>query len=90
MPLTKFKSRGNCVRQTRKEFISVRPIPRTQWTRVPRPVSEMLKILLSVYKENVRQRSVGTCKWAVKSGRSVIVMQSIVTRVCRLRAVTMA
>lgn len=62
--------------KTRKEFISVRPTPGRQWSSVSKSVSKMLKIPPGLHKENVGQRSAGTCRWAVKV-RSIIVLGSI-------------
>lgn len=43
----------------------MRPIPERQQTNVSKTVSEVLKIL-DLYRENVEQKSVGYCNWAVK------------------------
>lgn len=44
--------------------------------KVSKTVSKVLKILLGSYEENVEQRLVGTCRWAVEV-RSIIVWVSI-------------
>lgn len=52
--------------ETRKGFISVRPIPGRQQTNISKTFSKVLKKFLGLCKENVGQRSVGTCRWAVE------------------------
>lgn len=47
-PPTKSKGRGPSSGDTRNEFISVRPAPGRQWTDVPRIVSEVLGMVLSL------------------------------------------
>ena len=58
--------------ETRKEFISVRS------QRVsPKSVS---KVLPGLYKENIRQRSAGTCRGAVKVRSIIVLGVSLVSR----------
>lgn len=59
--------------ERRKEFISVWPTP---GDNISKPVSKVLKLLLGLYKENVGQRWMGTCRWTVKV-KSVVVLGSI-------------
>ena len=62
--------------ETRKEFTSVRPTPGRQQTSISKTVSKVPKILPGLYKENVGQRWMGLCRWAVKA-KSIIVLESI-------------
>lgn len=70
--LTKSKGRETSDGEMRKEFISVRPIPGTQQTSISKTVSNALQILPGLQEENMRQKSVGTCRWAV-DGQDIIV-----------------
>lgn len=56
---------------TGEEFISVRPTPCGQQPSVSKTVSKVLEILLGLNTENVGQRSVGPCRWAVEVGQSL-------------------
>ena len=90
MLLTKSKGRDTSGSETRKEFISVRPISGRQWTiTVSKVIFQVLKILLVLYKENVRQRLVGMCRLAVKA-RLIIVFGSITWSFTGVRALLIA
>lgn len=54
-PLTKIQSKETGSSETRKEF-----------TRISKTVSKVPKIPSGLEKENMGQRSVGICTWAVK------------------------
>ena len=66
--------------EIRKEFIyfSEADTGKTvgQWNSISKTVSKMQKMFLGLYKENVGQRSVGPCSWAVKV-RLITVMRSV-------------
>ena len=59
--LTECKGRGSS-KETRKQFISVRPSPGKQQPNVSKTVSKVPKILPGFYKENVGQRWVDACR----------------------------
>ena len=56
--------------ETRKEFIPVRPPPGRQCNNISKTFSKVLKIPCggrgALCRENVGQRLVNTCRWAVK------------------------
>ena len=52
-------------------------------------VSKVLKMFLGLYKENVGQRSVGTCRWAVQV-RFIVVLGPSLAGPCWLRTVPTA
>ena len=74
------KGRDTSGRETRKGFISVRLPPKDSFTSISNTVSKVPKIPPGLNEENMGQRSVGTCRWAVKI-RSIIVLGSVAGRV---------
>lgn len=68
----------------------MRPTQGRQRTSVPKSVSQVLEILAGLYKENVGQRSVGTSRWAVKSGQSLSGLGSMALSLAGLRAALLA
>ena len=77
MPLTKSKGRETSGGEIGKKLLFNEANTERQWISVPKAISKVLKILLGLYKENVGQRWVGTCSWAVKV-RLIIALVSIV------------
>ena len=71
-PLTKSKGRETSGGETRKEFISGRPIPGRHRTSVSKAVSHVPKTLPILCKENAGQRLEGTCRWTL-NGRFITV-----------------
>lgn len=76
LPLTNFKDREMSGGETKKGLILVRPTLGRQYTRISKPVSKVLQIFLGLDKKNVEERSVRTCRWAVKV-RSVMVLEPV-------------
>lgn len=57
----------------------MRPVPGRQWTSISKTVSEVLKVIPGLSKENMGQRWVGTCTWAVKV-KSIPGVESIMAK----------
>ena len=68
--------------ETRKGFISERPPPGRQWTKVSKTVSKAMKIPPGLHKENVGQRLMDTCRGA-GNVRSIIVLGSVTQGLAR-------
>ena len=64
--------------ETRKKFISERPVLGRQQTNISKTASKLPKILLGLRKENIRQRLVGTPRWVMKV-KLIIILGSVLS-----------
>lgn len=60
--LTKYKGKEIRGPGTRMAFISVRSTLGRLWTNITKMVSKVLKILVGLYKKNLKHRLMGTCR----------------------------
>ena len=74
--LTKSKGREMRGGETRKECILVKPPSGRPRTSISRTVPNVPKIFPGLYKENVRQSSVGMYRWAGR-GKWITVLESV-------------
>lgn len=73
--LTKFKGREMSGGEN-KGFTAGRPPLGRQWTSIPKTVSQVLTVRLGLCEDNVGQRPVRTCRWAVQA-RQIVALGSI-------------